>query len=311
MKVLIIEGNSVVSKCLAKNFFKKGHEVHLIGYNWGKNDYIIHDIKIEDPDFENLLNKELFDIIIDASKINNEKKGFDINVKGIEKIIKTSKNNKVILLSSTDIYREETYIDEESRSIPKTAYGMSMLAYEEYYNVYREIYNVDIGILRISNTYGSDLSNMDKDLKEIVEDFIDKKELSTTLMKNSKDYICVKDVVEGIYKAAFRTGSYIYNLSYGKSYSGEEIFEILNAIEFSDKYSQDNIKKNFQISNSLAINELGWKPEIYLEEGIYFLINSLKYKDTSKKKFGKKFIIFLIIDIIIFLGYISLDLLLT
>lgn len=303
MRVLIIEGQNFIGRHIAKKFFEEGNEVHLLGDCSIKSDYIVHDIKVEDDEFESLLSKELFDIIIDASKINNEKKVFDINVKNIEKIVKLSKNNKVkklVLLSSTDIYKDDLYIDEKSKIIPKSAYGISMLAYEEYYNIYKEIYSVDLRILRISNIYDFDLDNTDKELREIILGFFNEEKISNSLSENSKDYICIKDVVEGVYKASFRSGSYVYNLSYGKSYSGKEIFEILKVIEFSHKYSRRKDKNKFELSNNLAVKELGWKTNVCFEEGIYFLVNSLKSKEVKKNKRNNKILLFLIFNILLF-----------
>ncbi|MGG5460278.1 NAD-dependent epimerase/dehydratase family protein [Clostridium sp. B9] len=302
MNVLILEGHGYIEKKLANKLIGEGNNVHVLGKICDR-DLNVHDIKIGDNRFEELMEKEKFDIIIDVSKISSDKKAFDISVKEIENLFELSKKysvKKMILLSTTDVYIEGKEINEKSRIIPKTAYGISMLAYEEYYNIYKNIYEADLGILRISNIYGSNLKNSDEYIRTIIEKFLKNENLNEELLRSCKDYICVNDVVNGVYKSVFKEGSFIYNLSYGRSYTGNDILEILKLIIFKEKYSRIEKEYGESISNKLAKKELGWSPTMNFEEGIYLFINDLKNKEAGNKQ-NRNFIIFLIIDLLIFL----------
>lgn len=144
MKILILDGQDSIGRQLLKKFIKEKHEVHIIGKKKNYNSFIknIHEFDVEDIEFDELLKNEKFNIIIDASKINLEKKAFSVKYKDIEKIVKLSKEcsiDQIIVLSTTDIYIDIENINESTKIIPKTAYSISMIAYEEYYNLYREI----------------------------------------------------------------------------------------------------------------------------------------------------------------------------
>lgn len=307
VKILILDGQDSIGRQLWKKFIKEKHEVHIIGKKKNYDGFIknIHEFDIEDIEFDELLKNENFNIIIDASKINLEKKAFSIKYKDIEKIVKLSKEcsiDQIIVLSTTDIYIDIEHINESTKIIPKTAYSISMIAYEEYYNLYREIYLINLGVLRISNVYGDNLEYTNKELKELINSSLRDKTIVKSNLEEYKDYIFIDDMINGVYLSSLKFKTFTYNLCYGKSYCNDYILSLINVMKSDGKYYKERIKSNINISNELIKRELNWSPNTDIEDGVYSLFNCISDENKKKKKNNsRRKYLFLLLNIVLFL----------
>jgi nucleoside-diphosphate-sugar epimerase len=135
--------------------------------------------------------------------------------------------------------------------------------------------NVDykIAILRLSNVYGNfDCLDDSTLIKKIIR--YKKNSLNNLSVKQNryseKDYIHIHDVIENIINIMLKIkNSDVYNLTYGKSYSLDNISNILNI----DIKSDETIKPTYsKISNSKIKNEFSIVFKHDFESGLKNLI---------------------------------------
>ena len=98
-----------------------------------------------------------------------------------------------------------------------------------------------------------------------------------------RDYLHIKDLIKVLIKIGNKNLlSNIYNISYGESYSCFQIYkkvkEYLNQSglqlkQFKDREIREGENKKIFISSNKLKNELSWRPEININEGIKKIAN--------------------------------------
>jgi len=84
-----------------------------------------------------------------------------INIRGTSNVLDAAvKNNvkKIIFSSSSEVYGEQKQfpISENANLTPKSNYGISKIAGEEYVKAYNQLYDLKFNICRFFNLYGSE-----------------------------------------------------------------------------------------------------------------------------------------------------------
>lgn len=222
-----------------------------------------------------IIEKEEFDHIINCAGNSG-----DFRQKLIETVESNVSLNSYILekakikysyiyLSSTRVYgfsdndnfifEEDSYNCYDSLKLDYIYDGSKKLAESLLIN-YSNTVNYKIAILRLSNVYGNfDCLDDTTLIKKIIR--YKKESLNNLSVKQNryskKDYIHINDVVENITNILLKIKKTdVYNLSYGKSYSIDNISDILNLNIESDEtfkpiysnLSNSKIKKEFSIN---------------------------------------------------------------
>lgn len=191
-------------------------------------------------------------------------------------------NNLVFPSSGGAIYGEigtDERVNEQYLPRPVTAYGMGKLLCEDTINYYCRCYDLNCAVLRIGNLYGYPLFR--QVAQGVVDIFIQNILMGKPLQlwgnaeNVIRDYIYIDDVGRAAAAVADHgfKGVEVYNVASGVGNSLKDIIGIIS--EELDVVPEIvvNASKNAGISRivldiSRIYNQIGWKPQWSLEEGI-------------------------------------------
>ena len=221
--------------------------------------------------------------------MENPLEDFDINAKGTLCVLEKARKDdaKVVFASSAAVYGNPTQLPtpESYGFHPFSCYGLSKVVGEEYCQMYREQYGLDIVITRFANVYGLRCHG-------VIHDFLDKLTTNPNKLeiigtgKQSRDFVHVSDVVNAliIVGSKEKSNGETYNLGVGKTVSILELAElILTILNLKNRtvVTTTNVSWQGDINTiwfdiSKVKKELGWYPKISLEESIKEVIADRK-----------------------------------
>jgi len=235
-----------------------------------------------------------YDIVIHlAAKIDIEESiknphlSNEINVQGTINLLKACVDNgvlKFIAASSASIYGDPEVIPVTEETVPNpiSPYAADKLAMESYVRAFANTFKMNSISLRFFNVYGKSQSNA---YAGVITKFMQRIASNKPLIvfgdgKNTRDYIHIKDLVQGISKAIDHIDGKkgrTYNIATGKSVSVNELAELMISISGKNlkiqhdppregdlRFSEANIQR--------AIDELNYQPNITLKEGLSKLL---------------------------------------
>ncbi len=218
------------------------------------------------------------------------------NIDSLINVLNASKENsveKVIFPSTCVVYGESKKIPipESEYLNPNTPYGLTKQAGEFYCKFFTEVHDLNTVCLRIFNAYGP---RMQSRVLSIFANLMleDKQPYLSGDGKQSRDFVFVEDIVNGLIKAmnsGKKAKGKSYNIGTGKGTSLNELIEKINLV--LDK----NIKPihgevaageidEIIADVSLAEKELGFKAEVDLNSGLKKTIDWLKKKDLKQSQ---------------------------
>lgn len=247
-------------------------------------------------DLKTLCNQEKADLIYHLAaqvvvpySMENPMEDFETNAKGTLCVLEKARKDdaKLVFASSAAVYGNPTVFPtpEEYGFHPFSCYGLSKVVGEQYCQMYREQYGLDIAITRFANVYGSRCHG-------VIHDFLDKlaKDPNKLIIigtgLQSRDFVHVSDVVDALVKIGVKedANGQVYNLGYGKTYSILELAKMmLTILNLQDKtvvtttnvsWHGDVTKIWFNIDK--AKKELDWTPKVSLEDSIKDIIAERK-----------------------------------
>lgn len=207
---------------------------------------------------------------------------FTSNVIGTFNVLKACKtaNVKNIVLASTGgalIGNSLPPVSESSIPRPISPYGASKLCGEAYASAFSHAYNLNITCLRFANIYGPHSLHKKGIVTNYLKSIIGGEPLKVYGDgKATRDYLYVKDLCEGIYRALINnnTGLSIYHLASGVETSvielGEMIFNLVNIFKKEYVYLPERageVDRNFA-DFALAKEKIGFQPSMSLADGI-------------------------------------------
>jgi UDP-glucose 4-epimerase len=229
--------------------------------------------------------------VVVGYSMENPLADFETNAKGTLYVLEKARKDdaKVVFASSAAVYGNPTvFPTHESYGFhPFSCYGLSKVVGEEYCQMYREQYGLDIVITRFANVYGLRCHGVIHDFLEKLVKNPDKLEILGT-GKQCRDFVHVSDVVAALVLLGEKEGinGEVYNLGLGKTTSilelADLILKILNlknrtAVSTTGVSWQGDVTKIwFDITK--AKTELGWTPKVTLEESIKEVIADRKIR---------------------------------
>ncbi|MDR0373819.1 MAG: GDP-mannose 4,6-dehydratase [Nitrososphaerota archaeon] len=214
---------------------------------------------------------------------------FETNAKGTVYVLEKARKDdaKVVFASSAAVYGNPSVFPtpETYGFHPFSCYGLSKVVGEEYCQMYRDQYGLDIVITRFANVYGLRCHG-------VIHDFLDKLAKNPNKLeiigtgKQSRDFVHVSDVVEALLRvgAGDKFNGEIYNLGVGKSTSILELAQLILTIlglqnrtivtTTNQSWQGDVTKIWFDISK--AQKDLNWVPKVTLEDSINEVIADRK-----------------------------------
>lgn len=298
MKILVTGGAGFIGRHLVRSLLKGKNEI-IIYENFSNSSKtelqeIKNDVKIIKGDLTNfdLLKNSLKDVDnvihlaanIDILKsIKHPEKSHKINVIGSMNLLRASVINGVsgvIGASSAAIYGDPKIVPVNEKTVPNpvSPYGADKLSMENYFKAFSNTYDLNTISLRFFNVYGIGQSNS---YAGVITKFIEKIENDKPLLifgdgKNTRDYVYIDDLIQGIQKSLKKIKGKrgdVYNIASGHSYSVNNLSKILLTIYkkklkiIYNPFRKGDLRYS-ATSISLAKKELDYVPKFTLKNGL-------------------------------------------
>jgi UDP-glucose 4-epimerase len=229
--------------------------------------------------------------VVVGYSMENPLADFDTNAKGTLMVLEKARKDdaKVVFASSAAVYgNPSVFPTPESYGFhPFSCYGLSKVVGEQYCQMYKDQYGLEVVITRFANVYGLRCHGVIHDFLDKLAKNPDKLEMLGT-GQNCRDFVHVSDVVAALVQLGEKEGinGEVYNLGLGKTTSILELADLILKILKLDKRTkitttgtswQGDVNKIwFDITK--AKKELGWTPKVTLEESIKEVIADRKIK---------------------------------
>jgi UDP-glucose 4-epimerase len=209
------------------------------------------------------------------------------NVLGTIRVLEAARQHGTqVVFSSTGgaIYGEcDGPAPEDSERRPVAPYGVSKLAGEEYLAAYNRLYGTRHVSLRYGNVYGP--RQDPKGEAGVVAIFLGALARGETPRifgdgSQTRDYVYAGDVARASLAAAGQDGG-VFNVGTGIETSVLELYELCRQVAGSELHAEHAEARLGELQRSvldvsLAERELGWRPEVGLEEGLRLTWESIR-----------------------------------
>jgi UDP-glucose 4-epimerase len=297
MRCLVLGGAGFIGSHIVDALVASGHRVRIFDLpriNTQNLKQSIDSVEIFSGDFGNVndISPALEDMDVVVHLVcttlpgpSNENPTYDVesNVIGTLNLLKqaVAKGVRKIVFSSSGgtVYGipQSLPILETHQTNPTCSYGITKLTIEKYLALFNHLYSLDYTILRLANPYG-ERQRIDG-VQGAVTVFLGK-----TLLRQpiniwgdgsvARDYFYISDLVSA-FMAAIETDSpsKIYNISGGRACCLNDILAVIRKVTGIEPAVQYTPGRRLDVPvNCLDIQraqkELGWQPQISLEEGI-------------------------------------------
>lgn len=311
MKILIAGGAGFIANTLIKKLLKENHEIHVLDNlstgNYANIEELIKERKIKfyKHDISEPLPKKILKIKFD--QIYNlaspaTPKYFEINpigiieanVYGVHNLLKLALKCKARFLqtSTSEVYgsalqspQNEEYWGNVNPNGPRSPYDEGKRCAEALIYSFKRVYNLDVRVVRIFNTYGP---YMRQDDGRVVSNFIIQALTGKDLTiygngKFTRSFCFVEDLVRGITKLMNIKDCVEgpVNIGNDREFTIQELAEMIlritkskSKIVYLDKVKDDPPQRRPDLTK--ALNLLNYKPETMLEEGLKKTIEYFK-----------------------------------
>jgi len=203
----------------------------------------------------------------------------DVNVLGTIRVLEAARgSNTQLVFSSTGgaIYGDcDGPMREDSRRRPLSPYGVSKLAGEEYLALYNRLYGSRHVAVRYANVYGPRQDPHGE--AGVVAIFFGRLRNGEPCRifgdgRQTRDYVYVGDAVRAALAAVGHAGG-VFNVGTGVETSVLELYELCRRTGGSEAEAEraparPGEAQRSVVDPSLAAAELGWVPEVSLEDGL-------------------------------------------
>ena len=187
-----------------------------------------------------------------------------------------------LIFPSTSSYDPtfSTPYNENMSLFEANPYSYSKIACEDVCKYYSKQFNVPVSVIRPFNIYGPGQSK-EFLIPKMVDQALNGHIITIMDSRPQRDYLYISDFVLFLYhmlKRGAHNNFEIFNAGSGKSYSVQNVFDILNSL-FDQNLSLDNkniYRKNeimFSRADIRKIKEVtSWEPTVSIDEGIHKLV---------------------------------------
>lgn len=316
MKVLVTGADGFIGSHLVERLLSMGYHVRALSQynsfnNWGwledvnspKLEIVVGDVR----DYQLCLKiTEGIDIVYHLAALiaipysyAAPESYIDTNIKGTSNMCLASKQNRVnriICTSTSEVYGTAQYvpIDEKHPLQPQSPYSASKIGADAIAMSYFNAFEIPLVIARPFNTYGPRQSARAVIPTIITQLANGKKEIQLGDTTPTRDLNFVEDTCKGLIMLGEKEGieGEVFNIGSNFEISVNDLFYMINklmgtnAIIIEDKKRIRPEKSEvFRLwcDNSKIVNQLGFKPDYSLEDGLAKTITWFKNSENLSK----------------------------
>ena len=295
-RILLTGGAGFIGSHLCEELLRRGNEVICLdNFFTGRKEHVAH--LMDNPYFEiirhdiihpiDVVIDEIYNLACPASPVHyqyNPVKTINTNVVGASNMLELARRSKAKILqaSTSEVYGDpvvhpqvESYWGNVNPIGIRSCYDEGKRCAETLFFDYHRQYGVDIRVIRIFNTYGPRMLENDG---RVVSNFIVQALRGQDITiygtgEQTRSFCYVSDLVCGM--IAMMDGDVTGPVNFGnpREMTIKEIAEMVLSLTGSSSKlvyqplpQDDPCKRKPDIS--CAMNTLGWKPEISLEDGL-------------------------------------------
>ena len=296
MKVAVTGGAGFIGSNLSEKLLEEHNVVIVDNLSSGVRENIPEDAEFREADVKKDDLEKIFsdvDAVFHLSanpKVNtfpdDRDKDFDENLTGTKNVLEACEKTDVesfVFASSSVVYGEDAEIPtpEEANLDPISMYGATKAGGEHMCQVYQQIFDIDLTVVRLANIVGG------RNQKGVIYDFIHKlKDNPEKLVilgngKQRKSYLHVEDTVNGMI-SAWKSNETVFNIGSEDSIDVDGIADIVaEELDLTPEYEYTGGEKGWDgdvPEMRLSIEKLkktGWKPSKNSAESVRKTVREL------------------------------------
>lgn len=314
-KVLVTGGAGFIGSHVSDAFLERGDRVWIVDdLSSGRRSNVpeaaeLHELDIGDPRVGELFDEVGFDLVchhaaqIDVRiSVSDPRRDARINIDGMLNILENANRHgsRVIYISSGGVVYGEPEVrptPETAPKVPRSPYGVTKLAGEQYLYYYAHIHGLEYVALRYSNVYGP---RQDPHGEAGVVAIFGKRILAGEPLTifgdglQTRDYIYVGDVVAANLKAAdlplgapgTALDGRAYNVGTGRETSVKELAAAMMEAAGREVEVEHAAERPGELRNSsLDVSKLrttGWEPATSLLDGLRNTIEHIERETMAR-----------------------------
>ena len=291
MRAIVTGGAGFIGSHVVEALLARGDEVTVIDdFSNGKHENVPDGVRIVEEDIRQGLHDVFADVRPEVCfhlaaqvdvRVSVDRPNLDasVNVLGTIEVLEAAREHETqVVFSSTGgaIYGEcDGPAPETSERRPLAPYGVSKLAGEEYLAAFNRLYGTRHVALRYGNVYGPRQDPHGE--AGVVAIFFGKLADGEAPRifgdgSQTRDYVYAGDVARATVAAAGQDGG-VFNVGTGQETSVVELYDACRRVAGSELDAEPAPARLGELQRSvldvsLAERELGWQPEVSLEEGL-------------------------------------------
>ncbi|HEU0020727.1 MAG TPA: NAD-dependent epimerase/dehydratase family protein [Dehalococcoidia bacterium] len=292
---LVTGGAGFIGSHLVDRLLKEGHKVSVVdNLSTGKlknlnSGATFYHVDITHPSVQDIFQREQPDVVFHlAAQISVSESTKDpvndgeINVIGTLRLLEAVRRSGIekFIYSSTGgaLYGDpvENPCNEQTPIKPLSPYGLSKFLAEQYIELYHRLYHLNYTVLRYGNVYGP---RQDPHGEAGVVAIFSQAMLEGKQPRifgegdQERDFVYVGDVVDANILAMTRGDGNAFNIGTGRGTNVNRIFDALRDIikykwEADHRAARPGEVHQISLDCKKAYDELGWSPQVNLEEGL-------------------------------------------
>ncbi|MDO8638391.1 MAG: GDP-mannose 4,6-dehydratase [Candidatus Daviesbacteria bacterium] len=211
---------------------------------------------------------------------------FEVNIRGTWNILEAARENniqKVIIASTVHVYGDNPKVPFKEKYFPQPSrpYETSKVCADLLAQSFADTYNLPVEIPRFVNIYGPGDLNFSRLIPKVIKSILNNERPEVWDIGSVRDFLYIDDAINAYLTLAEKQldngkRMRVFNFGTGKPIKIYDL--VLKIIEFANKEidvkmenppeeRSNEIKKQY-VSISKAKKELGWKPQVSLDEGL-------------------------------------------